>query len=50
MQSADIRVESIAEMIVRLVCEYEARQAAIDAKIVQISTDSPLSLHSQQSK
>ncbi|WP_460201725.1 hypothetical protein [Scytonema sp. NUACC21] len=32
MQSADERVESIAEMIARLVCEYEARQAATEAK------------------
>ncbi|GAA6622315.1 hypothetical protein [Scytonema sp. NUACC26] len=46
MQSAD-EIESIAEMIVRLVCEYEARQAALEAKKVQISTTLPLSPHSQ---
>ncbi|MUH00951.1 hypothetical protein F7734_55300 [Scytonema sp. UIC 10036] len=50
MQSTDERVESIAEMIVRLVCEYEARQAAIEAKKVQISTTSRLSPHSQLRK
>jgi hypothetical protein len=50
MQTADIRVESIAEMIVRLVCEYEARQAAIEAKTIQRPTNSLLSLNSQQGK
>lgn len=37
MQSADERVESIAEMIARLVCEYEARQAATEVKKVNTS-------------
>ncbi|WP_158516576.1 hypothetical protein [Scytonema hofmannii] len=32
MHSADEKVESLAEMIARLVCEYEDRQAATKAK------------------
>lgn len=51
MHSAYERVESVAEMIARLVCEYEARQAA-EGKQVQKSAKSaalpvPLSLHPQ---
>jgi hypothetical protein len=32
MHSSSKGVESVAEMIARLVCEYEARQAAAEAK------------------
>jgi hypothetical protein len=55
MHSADEGVESIAEMIMRLVCEYEARQAATKAKKVHRSAKSvalplPHSLHPQPRK
>lgn len=54
MHSAYKGVESVAEMIARLVCEYEARQAS-EAKKVHKSAKStalslPLSLHPQLRK
>jgi hypothetical protein len=45
-------VESIAEMIARLVCDYEARQAVEGQKkaIKSVALPLPLSLHPQPRK
>jgi macrodomain Ter protein organizer (MatP/YcbG family) len=52
MQNPCEGVESIAEMIARLVCDYEARQAAAGQKksVKSAALPLPLSLHRQPRK
>ncbi len=42
MQNACEGVESVAEMIARLVCEYEARQAAKAKKVHELTKSAAL--------